>query len=149
VADHCIPGSRLVGGRIVIKDVRDLALRSILFSITNLAGSTSAHLASKSQMAYALQCVEPRLFNWSAGFLQNVKDQITKCRIGKQKQFGYGSFWFHSFLERIPQMQPQIALIARPVGEPRMERGLVCLQDWGTDSEFKFTGDFFAWWRHN
>jgi len=54
VADHCIPGSRLVEERIVIKDVRDLALRSILFSITNLEGSTSAHLASKSQMSYAL-----------------------------------------------------------------------------------------------
>jgi hypothetical protein len=47
----------------VIKDVRDLALRSILFSITNLEGSMSAHLASKSQMSYALQCGEPRLFN--------------------------------------------------------------------------------------
>jgi hypothetical protein len=96
----------------MIKDVRDLALRSILFSITNLAGSTSAHLASKSQMSYALQCVEPRLFNWSAGFLQNVKEQITKCRIGRQKQFGYDSFLVSFFLERIPQMQPQVALIA-------------------------------------
>jgi hypothetical protein len=26
VVEHCIPGSRLVGGRIMIKDVRDLAL---------------------------------------------------------------------------------------------------------------------------
>jgi len=54
VVDHCIPGSRLVRGQIVIKDVRDLALRSILFSITNLAISTRAHLDSRSQMAYAL-----------------------------------------------------------------------------------------------
>jgi hypothetical protein len=78
VADHCVPGSRLVGGQIVIKDVRDLTLRSILFSITNLAGSTSAHLASKSQISYALQCIEPRLFNWSVGFLRTVKDKIMK-----------------------------------------------------------------------
>jgi hypothetical protein len=112
VVEHCIPGSRLVGGRIVIKDVRDLALRSILFSITKLVGSTSAHLASKSQMSYALQCVEPRLFNWSVGFLQNVKEQISKCRTGRQKQFGYDSFLVSFFLERVPQMQPQVALIA-------------------------------------
>jgi hypothetical protein len=99
VVEHCIPGSRLVGGRIVIKYVRDLALRSILFAITKLAGSISAHLASKSQMSYALQCVEPRLFNWSAGFLQNVKEHISKCMTGRQKQFGYGSFLVLFFLE--------------------------------------------------
>jgi hypothetical protein len=63
VTKHCILGSLLVGGRIVIKYVMDLALRLIIFSITKLAGSTSGHLASKSQMSYALQCVEPRLFN--------------------------------------------------------------------------------------
>jgi hypothetical protein len=47
----------------MIKYVRDLALRSILFAITKFIGSTSAHLDSKSQMSYALQCVEPRFFN--------------------------------------------------------------------------------------
>jgi hypothetical protein len=47
----------------MIKDVKYLALRSILFSITNLAGSMSSHLDSKYQMSYSLQYVEPRLFN--------------------------------------------------------------------------------------
>jgi hypothetical protein len=82
LANHCIPGSRLVGGRIAIKDVRDLPLRSILFSITSLAGSTSSHLVSRSQVAYALQCMEPTVFNWSAGFLQNVKEQDFEMQDG-------------------------------------------------------------------
>jgi len=47
VVEHCIPGSRLVGGWIVIKHVRDLALLSILFIITKLVGRTNAHLDSK------------------------------------------------------------------------------------------------------
>jgi hypothetical protein len=64
----------------VIKDVRDLALRSILFSIIKLEGSTNAHLASKSQISYAIQCLEPKLFNWSVRFLRNVKEQISKCK---------------------------------------------------------------------
>ena len=89
LARHCIPGARLVGGRIPIKDIRELPLRSILFSITSMTGSTSAHLASRSQVAYGVQCLEPTLFNWSAGFLRNVKEQISRCRTG-QKQFGYG-----------------------------------------------------------
>jgi hypothetical protein len=57
VAEHYIPGSRLVGGRITIKDVRDLELWSILFTMNKLAGSTSTHLALKSWISYALQCV--------------------------------------------------------------------------------------------
>jgi hypothetical protein len=47
LARHCVPGARLVGGRIPIKDIRDLALRSIFFAITSTTGSTSAHLASR------------------------------------------------------------------------------------------------------
>jgi len=147
VADHYILGSRLVGGWIVIKVVRNLALRSILFSITNMAGSMSAHLASKSQMSYSLQCVEPRLFNWSAGFLRNVKEQITKCRIGRHKQFGYDSFLVSLFLERIPQMHLQIVLIAQLTTEPHMERWTSLSPILGNEaSTFNFTTDFFTWW---
>ena len=46
--NHCVPGSRLVGCRIAIKDVRDLPLWSILFSITSIVGSTNFHLVSRS-----------------------------------------------------------------------------------------------------
>jgi hypothetical protein len=61
--NHCVPRERLVGGRIKIKDIRDLPLRFILFSITRIVGSTSAHLVSRSEVAYGLQCLEPTLFN--------------------------------------------------------------------------------------
>jgi hypothetical protein len=72
-------------------------------------------------------------------------EQITRCKAGKQKQFGYGSFLVSFFLERIPLMQPQIALSIQPVGEPCMERWTNMSPRLGTDSEFKFIGDLFAW----
>jgi hypothetical protein len=110
LARHYIPGARLVGGRIPIKDIRELPLRSILFAITSVTGSTSMHIWHQDrQVAYGVQCLEPTLFNWSAGFLRNVKEQVSRCRMG-QKQFGYGSFLVSFFLECIPQMHPQIAL---------------------------------------
>jgi hypothetical protein len=143
LARHCIPGARLVGGRIPIKDIRDFPLRSILFAITSMTDITSAHLASRLQVAYGVQCLEPTLFNWSAGFIRNVKEQISRCRTG-QKQFGYGSFLVSFFLERIPQMQPQIALAVWPVDEPRMERWTSLSPRLVPESEFHFTGDFFA-----
>jgi hypothetical protein len=111
-------------------------------------GSTSAHLASKSQISYVIQCLEPRIFNWSAGFLRNIKEKISKCRTGRHKQFGYIYFLVSFFLERVPQMQPQVALIAHPTSEPRMERWTSLSPRLGNEpSTFHFTTDFFTWWR--
>jgi hypothetical protein len=44
-------------------------------------------------------------------------------------------------------MQPQIALAMRPVDEPRMERWTSLSQRLVAESEFCFTGNFFAWMR--
>jgi hypothetical protein len=44
-------------------------------------------------------------------------------------------------------MQPQIALAVRPVDEPRMERWTSLSPRLVSESEFRFTGDFFAWLR--
>jgi hypothetical protein len=44
-------------------------------------------------------------------------------------------------------MQPQIALVVRPVGEPRMERWTSLSPRLVEKSEFRFTGDFFSWMR--
>jgi hypothetical protein len=147
LARHCVPEARLVGGRIPIKDIRELTLHSILFSITSMTGSTSAHMASRSQVAYGVQCLEPTLFNWSAGFLRNVKEQVSWCTMG-QKQFGYGPFLVSLLLERIPQMQPQIALAVQPMEEPRMEWWTSLSLRLVANSKFHFTSYFFSWLRH-
>jgi hypothetical protein len=44
-------------------------------------------------------------------------------------------------------MQPQIALAVQSVGEPRMERWIILSLRLGTESTFRFTGEFFAWLR--
>jgi hypothetical protein len=46
-------------------------------------------------------------------------------------------------------MQPQIALIARQTTEQHMEKWTSLSPRLGTNTEFKFTADFFAWWRRN
>jgi hypothetical protein len=52
------------------------------------------------------------------------------------------------FLEWVPQMQPQVALIACPATEPHMERWTSLSPRLGNEpSAFRFTVDFFAWWR--
>jgi len=122
----------------------DLSLQYILFSITKLTGSTSAYLASKSEIFDVIQFLEPRIFNWSAVFLRNIKEHISKYGTGKHKQFWYGSFIVSFFLERVPQ----VTLIPRPATEFYMERWMSLSPRLGNEpSTFRFTTDFFAWLR--
>jgi hypothetical protein len=44
-------------------------------------------------------------------------------------------------------MQPHIALVVRLVDKPRMERWISLSPRLVSESEFHFTGDFFAWLR--
>jgi hypothetical protein len=48
IAQHCIVGTRKSSGKILIKNVRDLSLRTILFTITRVSISESPHLATNS-----------------------------------------------------------------------------------------------------
>ena len=69
-------------------------------------GSATLHLENKSYMQYALECLEPTIFNWCEAVLSLMKEQLTKVKNGKMKFFGYGSILIDFTLERIPLMQP-------------------------------------------
>ena len=93
-------------GKIIIQDVTDQPLRTILFTFSRLAGSVALHLANRSYMQYALECLEPKVFNWCDAVLSVIKDQLTKVKNGRSKNFGYGSILTAFTLEKIPLMQP-------------------------------------------
>jgi hypothetical protein len=80
ISQHCIVGTRESSGKIPIKNVRDLSLGTILFTITRFVGSLAPHLATNSQMQYqyAVDCMAPTVFNWCEGLLKSMKDQLTK-----------------------------------------------------------------------
>ena len=74
-------------------------------------------------MQYALECLEPKVFNWCDAVLSVIKEQLTKVKNGRSKNFGYGSILTALALEKIPLMQPQyISLGVPPPTEPRMQR---------------------------
>ena len=57
VMQYCYPGEKpRKYGKINIWDVRDLPLRTILFTIAKLAGTVTLHVANKSYMQYVLEC---------------------------------------------------------------------------------------------
>lgn len=64
VLQYCYPGVEpSKDGKINIYDAYDFPLRTILFMITNLAGTDTLHVANRSYMQYALECMEPIIFN--------------------------------------------------------------------------------------
>jgi hypothetical protein len=73
IEEFCRVGSHKMSGQIPIQDIVDLPLKTILFYITQASGSTTPHLASKTNMQVALMCLEPTIFNWCEGVLANMK----------------------------------------------------------------------------
>ena len=100
VAHHYVPGTENHSGKFSIRDVRYFPLRNILYTITQMARSVAPHMALQSHFQYAIECMEPRVFNWCESLLKNMKKQLTKCRNGRLKQFGYGSILVSLFLEK-------------------------------------------------
>ena len=46
----------------------------ILFTIAKLAGNVTLHVVSRSYIQYALECLEPAVFNWAEAVLLQMKE---------------------------------------------------------------------------
>jgi hypothetical protein len=82
IRDLCTEGTRHQGGKLPIQHVTDIPLRTILYTVTRIAGSTSAHLVSKSQVMISIRATKGVVFYWCSGLLANLMDQLTRCRQG-------------------------------------------------------------------
>ena len=118
----------------------------ILFTIAKLAGSVTLHLTNRSYMQYALECLEPKVFNWCEAVLSSLKEQLTKVKSGKTNNFGYGSILISFSLERIPLMHPQLISlgVSRP-RDPQMQRWIDLMARHVGQSLITFTSAFFEW----
>jgi hypothetical protein len=86
VYHHCIPGTKKHSGKVSIRDVQDLPLWNILYTITHMGGSAAPHIDFQIHFEYVLECMEPRVFNWCEGVLKSMKKKLTKCQNGWLKQ---------------------------------------------------------------
>lgn len=91
IATYCIAQALPTrNGKISIKDVTQLPLRTILFIIARLVGSSTLHVARKSYMQYGIECLESIVFNGSEDVFFNLNEQLTKEKERKLNNFGYG-----------------------------------------------------------
>ena len=61
--EYCVPEAERQRGKVAIWGVMDITLRTILFTIARMVGSAAPHMALQSYFQYALECLEPRVFN--------------------------------------------------------------------------------------
>ena len=87
---HCIPGTRTSRKKISIKALVDGPLWTVLFTMQRVVGIQGVHQESRAHILYAIEAMEPIVFNWEESLLPIFKDQLTKCRQGGLKQFGFG-----------------------------------------------------------
>ena len=97
-------------------------------------------------MLYAIEAMAPTMFNWAEAMLPIFKDQLTKCRQGEPKQFGFGSILSFFFFEWVPQMRPQMIFWSLRVQDPCMLRWAQVMARIGAGrGRVKFGDPFFRW----
>ena len=72
--DYCVPDAERQKGKVAIWGVTDITLRTILLTIARMEGSAAMHMALQSYFQYALECLEPQVFNWDDAVLRNLKN---------------------------------------------------------------------------
>jgi hypothetical protein len=59
ICRHCEPDVERLKGKVAIRGVWDLTLRTILFTIAQMPRSSSPHMALQSYFQYSIECLEP------------------------------------------------------------------------------------------
>jgi len=86
------------------------------------------------------------VFNWCYVVLPIKKEQLTKVKNGRSKNFGYGSILTTFASEKIPLMQQKyISLGFPPPTEPRMQRWVDLMARHAGQPQVSFSDTFFEW----
>jgi hypothetical protein len=63
INEYCEDGTEKMGSQVPIKQITNLSLKVILYTIVRIVGSNSLHLASWSQMQHGVECLRPTMFD--------------------------------------------------------------------------------------
>ena len=125
-----------------------LPLQVLESTILRVAGSSSLHLATPNQMILAVDCIQGALYDWCSGVISIMRKQLSDCKRGWRKKFGYSSILVAFFFERVPCLSPAVPLLVRSPHQPKMSRwGEIFLRQGGGGSvQSVYDDDFYLWW---
>ena len=59
-------------------------------------------------MFYAMECMRPTVYDRSTALLSNMKQQLSDYKMGRVRNFGFGSILRTFFFERVPGLSPRV-----------------------------------------
>jgi hypothetical protein len=144
---HCVARTPMVGIQIPIRAIGNLSLKIIVLMITKIIGSSSLHKALRMLMFYALEFARPTVYDWCTSLLTNMKGQLTECKQGEKRNFGFASILCSFFFEWIPSLGPRVEIIPRDPHDLAMAQWFeVMRQKGGGRVVTPYNDDFFFWW---
>ena len=71
-------------------------------------------------MRVAVECMQGAMFDWCSRLVPIMKKQLSDCRRGQKKTFGYASILVAFFFERFPSLSSAMTLPPCPPRDPRL-----------------------------
>lgn len=146
IATYYEAGTQKVALQIPIAHIEKLAPHSIAYCLVKVSGTASQCVISHPLFCYALECTQLTVFDWCTGLLAFACTQLTTCKRGRQKNFGYGSLIGSFFFERIPAHALRVSLPPSPLRGPQMKRWTLLWYHLGGGAPHHYDEDFFDWW---
>ena len=125
-----------------------LGLKAILLKLDMIAGLASLHQASRPLMFYAVECMRPMIYDWSITLLSNMKHQLSECKAGRVRNFGFSSILSMFFFESVLGLRPIVDVPLHGVRDPSQWRWEDAMHKLGGGRVAKpYPVEFFPWWR--
>ena len=91
IAVYCFSDMENVGIQIPTNSIQVLGLKAILLALGRIVGLASLHQASRPLMFYAMECMRPTVYDCSTVLLSNMKQQLSDYKMGRVRNFRFGS----------------------------------------------------------
>ena len=146
IAEYCEAGTDPRPSSVPVGRITSLTLQTILSLIGWITGFAAMHQASRTQMNFAIQCLNAQIFDWSTTLIVSMKSQLTACRQWTHRNFGFGTILCSLFFERVPCFSPRLIVRGHLATFPAVCRWAALLPRQGGGRTVEaFNDDFFSW----
>ena len=118
IAVYHFLNTKKVGSQILTNLIQVLGLKAILLALGRIAGLASLHQALRPLMFYAVECMRPIVHDWSTALLSNMKKRLNDCKMGRVRNFSFGSILSTLFFKRVPGINPRVDIPPHEVRDP-------------------------------
>jgi hypothetical protein len=88
------------------------------------------------------------VYDWCTSLLANMKIQLTDCKQGRKRNFGFTSILCSFFFEQVPGLGPRVEIVLHGPHDPAMARWTEVMRRLGGGRvPTPYNDEFFFWWQ--